>query len=49
MTFLKEINLIAIFKNCVLFYNSLYIISLHHYDRLSLYSVQSKNMYSRLE
>ena len=30
-------------------YNALYIVSLHYYDRLSFYSVQSNNMYSRLE
>ena len=30
-------------------YNALYIVSLHYYDRLWFYSVQSNNMYSRLE
>ena len=54
---LFEQNLIAIFffkKNvfCFIFvlaYSALYIVSLQHYDLLSLYSVQSKNMYSRLD
>ena len=55
MIFLKEIhlfkqNLMAIFiyKSCFVLYNDLYIVLLHHYDRLPLYSVLSNNMYIRL-
>ena len=58
MTFLRQINFfnkiksLIYFLSCFIFvlaYNALSIVSLHHYDRLSLYSVQVKNMCSRLE